>query len=243
VTSKPKPVQTTLFEPPLSIVPAPTTVDGVVVREVRCKTVLNNSSRGDYSFNCYTGCAHGCVYCYARFMQRFHPHEEAWGQFVDVKVNAADVLRRQIKRSPPGSVFSCSACDGWQPMERQYGLTRQCCKMLVDAGFELLVLTKSELVLRDIDILAKGKESVRERIERLGCQSVVVLVEQELHGVDRVEVAKVLGAVHFVARRRNIGGRHHLDVLHRYVGSFVQTGIGTRIIKGKEVVVGEIDFE
>ena len=68
----------------------------LVVREVNCKTVLNRSSLGQYSMNCYTGCRHGCVYCYARFMQRFHPHAEPWGEFVDVKVNAPDALARQL---------------------------------------------------------------------------------------------------------------------------------------------------
>jgi len=127
---------------------------GAVVREVCCRSLLNRPGINDYSFNCYTGCTHGCVYCYARFMQRFHPHDEPWGQFVDVKVNAAEVLARQVRRLPPGSVFTCSACDGWQGIERDYRLTRQCCKILLDAGFSLAVLTKSELVLRDMDLFA-----------------------------------------------------------------------------------------
>jgi len=127
---------------------------GVVVREVRCKSVLNRGGIDDYSFNCYTGCAHGCVYCYARFMQRFHPHAESWGKFVDVKTNVVDVLKKQLRKLPPGSVFTCSACDGWQPIEREYELTRRCCALLVEAGFHLGVLTKSELVLRDLDLFA-----------------------------------------------------------------------------------------
>ncbi len=130
------------------------TTRGIVVREVRCRTVLNRCSINDYSFNCYTGCEHGCGYCYARFMQRFHPHAEEWGQFVDVKVNAAHVLARQLRRLPPGDVFTCSACDGWQPIEEQYRLTRACCQLLLDAGFQLNVLTKSWLVLRDLDLFA-----------------------------------------------------------------------------------------
>jgi len=127
---------------------------GVVVREVACKSLLNRGGIDDYSFNCYTGCGHACVYCYARFMQRFHPHEEPWGRFVDVKVNAADVLVRQLRRLQPGSVFTCSACDGWQPVERHYRLTRRCCELLLEAGFHLGVLTKNELVLRDLDLFA-----------------------------------------------------------------------------------------
>ena len=129
-------------------------VDGAAVREVTCKSVLNRCGIDDYSFNCYTGCGHGCAYCYARFMQRFHPHAEPWGRFVDVKVNAPEVLARQVRRWAPGSVFTCSACDGWQPVERHYELTRRCCRMLLEAGFHLNVLTKSELVLRDLDVFA-----------------------------------------------------------------------------------------
>jgi DNA repair photolyase len=130
------------------------TADGVTVREVSCKTLLNRCGIGDYSFNCYVGCMHGCGYCYARYMQRFHPHAEEWGRFVDVKVNAAVVLARQIRRLPPGDVFACSACDGWQPLEAHYRLTRECCRLLLAAGFHVDILTKSRLVLRDLDILA-----------------------------------------------------------------------------------------
>jgi len=72
----------------------PARIGGAVVRETTCKSLLNRSGIDDYSFNCYTGCSHGCVYCYARFMQRFHPHQEPWGKFVDVKLNAAEASAR-----------------------------------------------------------------------------------------------------------------------------------------------------
>ena len=108
---------------------------GPVVRETVCKTILNRSGLGDYSLNCYTGCTHACVYCYARFMQRFHPHDEPWGAFVDVKVNAVEVLKRQLRRAEPGKVFVSSACDGWQPVEAEWRLTRRCCELLLERGF------------------------------------------------------------------------------------------------------------
>ena len=85
------------------------TTGGVLVREVRCTSLLNGKGDNGYSFNCYTGCSHGCAYCYTRFMQRFLPHDEAWGRFVDVKVNAAEVLTRQLRRltprAPPGFIW------------------------------------------------------------------------------------------------------------------------------------------
>ncbi|MGD0655259.1 MAG: radical SAM protein [Thermoguttaceae bacterium] len=126
----------------------------VVVRETVCKTILNKSSISDYSLNCYTGCAHGCVYCYARFMERFHPHDEPWGRFVDVKINAVEVLKRQLRRSKPGAVFISSACDAWQPIEAEYRLTRRCCELLLEFGFQVNLLTKSALVTRDLDIFS-----------------------------------------------------------------------------------------
>jgi len=111
-----------------------------IVRETVCKTILNRSGLSDYSLNCHTGCTHACVYCYARFMQRFHPHDEPWGAFVDVKVNAVEVLKRQLRRAEPGTVFVSSACDGWQPVEAEWRLTRRCCELLLERGFRVHVL-------------------------------------------------------------------------------------------------------
>ncbi len=139
----------------------------VVVRETPCKTLLQRTSLGDYSLNCYTGCAHGCVYCYARFMQRFHPHPEPWGGFVDVKINAVEALKRQLRRAPRGEVFVSSACDGWQPVEEHYRLTRRCCELLVEHGFEVHVLSKSALVRRDLDVLARGNSQVATTLTTL----------------------------------------------------------------------------
>ncbi len=131
-----------------------------IVRETVCKTILNRSGLSDYSLNCYTGCTHACTYCYARFMQRFHPHDEAWGAFVDVKVNAVEVLNRQLRRAEPGTVFVSSACDGWQPVEAQWRLTRRCCELLLERGFQVHVLTKSDLVLRDLDLFTGRPASI-----------------------------------------------------------------------------------
>jgi DNA repair photolyase len=131
-----------------------------IVRETVCKTILNRSSLGGYSLNCYTGCTHRCAYCYARFMQRFHPHDEPWGSFIDVKLNAVETLKRQLRRASPGEVFLSSACDGWQPVEAQAELTRRCCELLLERGFELHVLTKSALVRRDFDLFRGGRVQV-----------------------------------------------------------------------------------
>lgn len=124
-----------------------------MAREIEAKSILTKSGITDYCVNCYTGCTHGCLYCYARFMKRFSGHEEPWGKFLDAKVNAPDVLAREVKRKTPGHVFVSSVCDAYQPAEMRYKLTRECLKILIDAGFHPGILTKSRLVTRDFDIL------------------------------------------------------------------------------------------
>jgi len=138
-----------------------------VIRDVTCKSVLNRWPEGGYSLNCYVGCQHGCLYCYARFMQRFHEHPEPWGGFVDVKTNAVEALERQLRRATPGDVFVSSACDAWQPIEAERGLTRACCRLLLERGFHLSVLTKSALILRDLDVLSGGGVSVSVTVTTL----------------------------------------------------------------------------
>jgi DNA repair photolyase len=76
----------------------------MIIREIYARTILSRSRVFDYVINPYTGCQHGCTYCYARFMKRFTGHKEPWGEFVDVKVNAPDLLQREIEKMPPGRV-------------------------------------------------------------------------------------------------------------------------------------------
>lgn len=130
------------------------------VREVECKSILNKSGLSDYAVNCYAGCEHGCVYCYARFATRFSHPGEPWGSFVDVKVNAPDILAREVGRKRAGRVFLSSVCDGWQPQEAHYGLTRRCLEMLLHHRFLVSILTKNALAGRDFDLLAASKEEV-----------------------------------------------------------------------------------
>ncbi len=130
------------------------------LREVQVKSVLTGSRLFDYCVNPYAGCTNACVYCYARFATRFsHPHEE-WGSFVDVRVNAASVLQRQLVRARRGGVFMSSVCDAWQAAEEHYQLSRQCLRLLLDSGFPLFLQTKSVLAERDFDLLA-GRDNVR----------------------------------------------------------------------------------
>ena len=128
----------------------------VAVREVTARSLLCRSGiEGvDYAVNPYTGCAHGCLYCYASFMKRFTGHQAPWGQFVDVKVNAPAVLARELRRPRSGEVLLSSVTDPYQPLEREYQLTRSIMQLLrQQESLTVSILTKSDLVLRDLDIL------------------------------------------------------------------------------------------
>ena len=102
------------------------------VNEINARTILSKSGIPgmDYCINPYVGCAHACKYCYATFMKRFTGHIEPWGSFVDVKINAAELLRRQLKRSKRGRVMLSSVTDPYQPVEEKYRLTRKCLEVL-----------------------------------------------------------------------------------------------------------------
>lgn len=78
---------------------------------------------------------------------------------MDVKINAAEALAREVKRKQVGEVFMSSVCDGWQPLEATYALTRQCLEILLRHGFPVTILTKSALARRDLDLLV-GKDNV-----------------------------------------------------------------------------------
>lgn len=127
------------------------------IREIRSKTILSVSKVYDYVINPYVGCQHACTYCYARFMRRFTGHREPWGEFVDVKINASDLLHGEIKRKKPGTVWISGVCDPYQPLEEKYRLTRKCLEILVDHDWQIVIQTRSPLVLRDLDIIRKAK--------------------------------------------------------------------------------------
>ncbi len=128
----------------------------MLVKEIQSKTILSASQVYPYVINPYVGCQHGCTYCYAKFMKRFTGHREPWGQFVDVKINAPDLLRREITRKKRDRVWISGVCDPYQPLEGRYRLTRQCLEILAENQWPVTVQTRSALVLRDIDILSLG---------------------------------------------------------------------------------------
>jgi DNA repair photolyase len=131
----------------------------MIVKETEAKTILSKSQIYDYALNAYVGCQHNCLYCYAKFMKRFTGHREPWGAFVDVKINAAELLAREVKKKRKGRVWISGVCDAYQPLEKKYMLTRSCLEIFVEQGWPVTIQTKSPLVLRDIAILKRSTDA------------------------------------------------------------------------------------
>jgi DNA repair photolyase len=130
----------------------------MIVKEIEAKSILSKSQLYDYALNAYVGCQHQCLYCYAKFMKRFTGHREPWGAFVDVKINAAELLAREVKKKRKGRVWISGVCDAYQPLEKKYRLTGRCLEMLAEQGWPVTIQTKSPLVLRDLAILKKSAD-------------------------------------------------------------------------------------
>ncbi len=129
-----------------------------VVREIRSKTILSKSQVYPYALNPYVGCMHACTYCYARFMKRVTGHTEPWGMFVDVKVNAAELLEVESVRKRRDRVWMSGVCDPYQPLEERYLLTRRCLEIFSSYCWPVTVQTRSPMVLRDLDIIASARD-------------------------------------------------------------------------------------
>ena len=130
---------------------------GVLVQKIKVRTILGKTNLpvGDYAVNPYVGCAHACQYCYASFMKRFTGHVEHWGSFVDIK--EWEALRHPEKYAGK-ELFIGTVTDPYQPVEAQYGRTRAILEELKGSGCKISIITKSDLILRDLDLIKSFPE-------------------------------------------------------------------------------------
>jgi len=130
------------------------------VSMVKCRYALVSSRLPDldYALNPYVGCEHGCIYCYGRSMLKSRVEALAWGKFVKVKRNIYRVLAKEIGSSKfSGIVGVSTVTDPYQPLESRYMLTRRCLEILSRARkLHVSIQTKSDLILRDLDLLKPG---------------------------------------------------------------------------------------
>jgi DNA repair photolyase len=137
-----------------------------MLKEVTAKSILRKQKKIDswfisrYGMNLYRGCAHNCVYCDGR-AEKYNVEGE-FGADIAVKVNAIDILRRELdpsrKRSPMAKgyvLLGGGVGDAYQPAEKRYCLARRTLELLISFNHPVHILTKSTLVERDIDLVEK----------------------------------------------------------------------------------------
>lgn len=131
----------------------------IIEKEIVTKDLITKSNlpASDYVINPYVGCPHACKYCYARFMKRFTGHTEEWGNFIDIKRCDKTI---SVKKLYQKSVFISSVTDCYNPFEAKYQVTRNVLEQLKKADCLITISTKSDLILRDIDILKELKNVI-----------------------------------------------------------------------------------
>jgi len=179
-------IQASLFELPQ--VRTPTRLGRTFVRQIEVGSILTPTkgrlASFDYSLNPYRGCGFGCNYCYAAFFVPDDVRRDAWGQWVEVKANALELLAKQ-KNLGDARIYMSSVTDPYQPVEAQTELSRSILEHLADRREQprIVIQTRSPLVVRDIDVLQRFKhirvnmsittdsDEVRKRFEP-GCASI-----------------------------------------------------------------------
>lgn len=127
------------------------------IKNIQCKSCMTKSKLTDYVINPYTGCQHGCKYCYATFIKKFQGIKDKWGDFVYAKVNCPELLEKELKQNKPGHIWFSSVTDPYLPLEGKYRLTRKILETIAKSPykkkFSIEILTKSALIKRDFDLL------------------------------------------------------------------------------------------
>jgi DNA repair photolyase len=139
------------------------------INDILSKSILT-PGRGllneySHSLNPYAGCVFGCSYCYVRQLPVSLFRDEEWGTWVDIKTNAAELLRKELikaKKKGPVTIFMSSATDPYQPMEAKTMLTRSLLEVMLEEQPDFLfVQTRSPLVTRDLELFQQFGNKIR----------------------------------------------------------------------------------
>jgi DNA repair photolyase len=121
-----------------------------------------------WSLNPYMGCAHRCTFCYVRGFERRadRPSGEAYGRSVRVKINVAEVLRRELARKSwkREVVAIGAATDPYQPAEGRYRLTRGCIEAFAEVSNPFGLITRGPMIVRDLDVLSDAARRAKVSI-------------------------------------------------------------------------------
>ena len=135
-----------------------------MIQEIQAKTILNKKKKRDswfldeFTANAYEGCSMNCLYCYVRGSKYGENMEDK----LSVKINAPEVLEKQlqfrVKKQQYGFVVLSSATDAYMPVDAKFGMTKKFLELFLKYRFPVHIITKSDLILQDIDLLKKIDE-------------------------------------------------------------------------------------
>ena len=122
---------------------------------IPCQRALSSTGIGiaDYVINPYRGCEYGCLYCYSQRNKCFQKRKEKWGTFVDIKKDIVQVLKRELRDNRISRVMLGSTTEVYQPIEAVIKNTRSILECLMLNHIPVTILTKSDMIMRDMDLL------------------------------------------------------------------------------------------
>jgi len=161
------------------------------LKDINSKACMVKSKLTDYVINPYTGCSHGCNYCYADFIKRFQNIQDKWGNFVYAKTNCPEFLEKELKKNKPGTIFMSSVCDCYLPEEKEFKLTRKIFEIMVKSQykskFKIEILTKSSLVQRDFDLFKQLNLELGMSINQLNKKTASIIEPNASSPEERIE--------------------------------------------------------
>ncbi len=179
-------------------------VDAPRVREVRVTRLLERSAEY-HTLSPYVGCVIGCRFCYAqagiaRVRKLSGLPEVAWGSYVDARVNAAEVLARELD-GVRIIKFCPLVSDPYQSLEAKYRITRGCLEVLAKTDIQVLLLTRAKLILEDLDLLSK--------MPRLWAGVSIPTFDDEVRAHFEPRAATIAERIEILRALRNAGVRTH----------------------------------
>ncbi|WP_407421243.1 SPL family radical SAM protein [Methanobrevibacter sp.] len=156
---------------------------------VKSKSILSQKN----GMNLYRGCSHGCIYCDSR--SKIYGMEHKF-EDIEVKENSLDLLKKELKKRPKAMIGTGSMTDPYIPLEKNLKYVRKSLELVYDYGFGFTCITKSDLILRDLDLLKKINERSKAVV-----QMTLTTADEELCRIlepnvctteRRVEVLKTL---------------------------------------------------
>lgn len=214
---------------------------------IQAKSIFTKSGLpgSDWVINPYNGCLFGCMYCYAAQIARWKHPDEEWGTYLDVKINAPELLEKELERLEKrlkmkdfGSVFFGSVTDPYVGLEAKYQLTRKCLEVLSKFGYKesIAIQTKSPLVTRDIDVL--------KRLNKVAVGFTVTTLDDKVSGFLEVKAPPVSSRIKALKELNDAGIETYAFIgplLPHFVNNFDK--ISGILDKLQEVGVKEVWFE